>query len=295
MIQFCITKKQVQETPMFNFADLPFVIASMHGKWEAIAPHFTAQLHMRFEGEVAVDTDALGTFSGEVERTLDPLRAAREKCRLALLKNDSSAAIATEGSFFPHPAIPFAAMHSELILFYFPKENFELSVVHNTTTTNFNGKLCETLEVAKGFAKECLFPSHGIILKSGADDLRFLHKTCSTWQELEQAAAACLEQFGQVYLETDMRAMRNPTRLLEIGKAAQKLAQLLSTNCPQCTRPGFGFQKSLPGLECELCSAPTYLEKSRIECCSFCHFSRPVLDFVQKEKASAQYCDFCNP
>lgn len=280
---------------MIHFADLTFVVATLHHKSEAIAPHLQKQLQMRFAGEVAVDTDSLGTFSGEVERTLEPKQAAREKCRLALLKNDSSVAIATEGSFFPHPAIPFASMHSELIFFYFPAANFEFSLTHNTSHTNFNGKRFDRWSDAIEFAKECLFPSHGIIVKAGAYDLSYLNKSCTTQTELEQAVQDCLHKHGQVYLETDMRAMRNPTRMQEIGTLAQKMATLLSTACPQCNQPGFGLEKSLPGLECELCFAPTHLEKSRIKCCSFCHYAEAIPSSSPQQKASAQYCDFCNP
>jgi hypothetical protein len=272
-----------------------FVVASMHQKAEAIAPVLQEELGMRFLGEVSVNTDLLGTFSGEVPRTLEPIDAAREKCRMALSQKDSSVAVATEGSFFPHPAIPFASLHSELILFYFPEENFEFHVVHYTTHTNFNGRLFSHAADAAEFAKACLFPSHGIIVKAGAENLRFVRKGCTTWPQLYEAIAECLEQNAQVYLETDMRAMKNPTRLEQITAATKKMASLLAQHCPACEKPGFGKEKSLPGLECELCNAPTQLTKRRIKICSFCTHTEPVASENNPAKASAQYCDYCNP
>jgi hypothetical protein len=280
---------------LISFLGKTFVVASMHQKAEAMASVLEKELGMRFLGEVNVNTDLLGTFSGEVPRTLEPLDAAREKCRMALSEKDSSVAIATEGSFFPHPSIPFALLHTEHILFYFPQENFEFHVVHHTTQTNFNGKLLHSISEAVDFAKDCLFPSHGIIVKAGAEDVRFVKKDCSTWEELNQAIEKCLELHGQVYLETDMRAMRNPTRMEQIREATKKLATLLAQHCPVCEKPGFGKEKSLPGLECELCHAPTQLEKRRIKVCSFCMHSEPAATSTAEMKASAMYCNFCNP
>ncbi|MEN9703202.1 MAG: hypothetical protein RLZZ209_628 [Bacteroidota bacterium] len=79
-------------------------IATMHGKEKVIGPALEKAYRMKYS-VAALDTDLLGTFSGEVERVLTPLEAAREKCRLALEKNDAEIAIASEGSFGSHPTL----------------------------------------------------------------------------------------------------------------------------------------------------------------------------------------------
>ena len=50
-------------------------MATKHDKGQLIAPCFDEILAMRVE-EVLVDTDLLGTFSGEIERVGTPLETA---------------------------------------------------------------------------------------------------------------------------------------------------------------------------------------------------------------------------
>ena len=59
------------------------VMATKHDKGRLITPHFDEILSMRVE-EVLVDTDLLGTFSGEIERVGTPLETAIKKARLGM-------------------------------------------------------------------------------------------------------------------------------------------------------------------------------------------------------------------
>jgi hypothetical protein len=45
------------------------------------------------------DTDLLGTFTGEIERKLDPIATARQKCLLAMKLSNCDLGVASEGSF----------------------------------------------------------------------------------------------------------------------------------------------------------------------------------------------------
>jgi len=54
-----------------------------------------------------LDTDLLGTFSGEIERELSPMDAARQKCLLAMELTGADLAVASEGSFGAHPLLYF--------------------------------------------------------------------------------------------------------------------------------------------------------------------------------------------
>lgn len=49
--------------------------------------------------DASFDTDMLGTFTGEVERKLDPLATVREKCLRAMKHNHCDLGVASEGSF----------------------------------------------------------------------------------------------------------------------------------------------------------------------------------------------------
>ena len=50
-----------------------------HGKATLVAGSFDALLRARVTAPANIDTDEWGTFSGEVERTLAPVAAARTK------------------------------------------------------------------------------------------------------------------------------------------------------------------------------------------------------------------------
>ena len=52
-----------------------------------------------------LDTDAFGTFSGEIERLDNPLLVAQRKCEKAMQLTGSDLSVASEGSFFPHPML----------------------------------------------------------------------------------------------------------------------------------------------------------------------------------------------
>ncbi|MBL7537713.1 hypothetical protein INQ15_25330, partial [Escherichia coli] len=64
-----------------------------------------------------IDTDRFGTFSRDVERTGSQLDAARAKIAAAFAEApDAQFALASEGSFGPHPYIPFAPLAREIVV-----------------------------------------------------------------------------------------------------------------------------------------------------------------------------------
>ena len=121
-------------------------------------------------------------------------------------------------------------------------------------------------------------------------------KDISSYDHLEQAFNWCVSQssVGQVFLETDMRAHANPTRMNNIEKATEDLLAKLYVFCPDCGAPAFAVSQRIQGLPCELCALPSKMILKQIRKCSKC-------GFIQEEfhpdgsKAPAKYCDFCNP
>ena len=57
------------------------VLTTMHGKEEAIRPPFETLLGLRIEGSEGIDTDSLGTFTGEIAREGSMLDIAIRKAR----------------------------------------------------------------------------------------------------------------------------------------------------------------------------------------------------------------------
>jgi hypothetical protein len=52
---------------------------------------------------------------------------------------------------------------------------------------------------------------------------------------------------GQVFIQTDMRAHMNPTRMKVITELAEKMDNRLATLCPKCSCPGGGLLIMLKG------------------------------------------------
>lgn len=92
-----------------------------------------------------------------------------------------------------------------------------------------------------------------------------------------------------------MRAMYNPTRMAVIEKAAQKLADKINSNCPQCSHPGFSVTEVKPGLPCNLCGSTTRSTLSYIFTCQKCSFNKEQMYPHNKTLEDPMFCDYCNP
>ena len=80
-------------------------LATKHRKETVIAPSFEKDLGMKLVLP-DVDTDRLGTFTGEIARTGDALQTAIDKAKLAMKKTGMPYGLASEGSFGPHQLSP---------------------------------------------------------------------------------------------------------------------------------------------------------------------------------------------
>ena len=85
------------------YAGITAVLATMHGKERVIAPAFEDVLGMRIVVPPGIDTDALGTFTGEVPRDGTMLEVAIRKARIGMKIAGHSIGIASEGTFARHP------------------------------------------------------------------------------------------------------------------------------------------------------------------------------------------------
>ncbi len=92
---------------------------------------------MEYQTPNELNTDQLGTFSGEIERVLSPIDAAREKCKLAFESTDIDLVISSEGSFGPHPSYFFAPSDEEYLVLKDWKNDFEIVVKTWSLDTNY--------------------------------------------------------------------------------------------------------------------------------------------------------------
>ncbi len=152
--------------PRSAYAGKCVVLITKHAKSIAIAPPFFDKLNTGVL-ECVVDTDQLGTFSGEVERKGTALQCARRKCELAFdqLGDTVEFALASEGSFGPHPFIPFLPCDHEILYFIDRRHDFHLHVSQVSEKTNYRKESINSLEELSKFADAVQFPSHALILR----------------------------------------------------------------------------------------------------------------------------------
>ena len=278
---------------MFNGRRL--LIVTKHQKEKVIAPLLEKELGVKCMVTENFDTDVLGTFTGEIERVHDPVTTARNKCHMAMELSDCDLAIASEGSFGLHPALYFIHADEEILLLVDKKNDLEFIVRELSTETNYNGEEIKTEKELIDFAKRVKFPSHGLIIRKAKEDSNLITKGITDWDQLKNIFNQLLNKYGIVYIETDMRAMYNPTRMSVIEKGDQKLIYKIRSICPQCNTPGFGITNATQGLLCKLCGFPTRSTFSYIYTCNKCSFTREELYPHKKLKEDPSYCDNCNP
>lgn len=277
------------------FEGRTLVIASMHRKEEVLKPLLEQGLGISVRVAEELNTDLLGTFSGEVTRLADPLTTARKKCELAMELTGCDLVLASEGSFGPHPAAFFLPANEEWLLLVDRKNNLEIHARHLSLETNFSGQEFRSIEELEAFASKAGFPSHGLILRRSKDELEGLLKGITDPDQLRTAALQLLENQGSGYVETDMRAMYNPSRMLVIGETAQLLLQKLNSHCPSCQVPGFSVTSAEPGLPCSLCGTPSSAALAHLLVCSHCQHEEKVYFPHGKKTEDPQYCQVCNP
>lgn len=274
------------------------LLATMHGKERVIAPLAARFLGLRVEAPQGLDTDAFGTFSRDVARTGSPLDAARAKIMAAYaLAPDGAVALASEGSFGPHPHVPFCALNRELVVLLDRESGLELVGHHATLDTNFAH--CAVTDSAAGlaFATAAGFPSHGVIVMGVRDGQpapdRALLKAITDRDTLIAAVAAAMAKTGAAHIETDMRAHRNPRRMRAIRRATIDLLRRARSVCPDCARPGFAVTERLAGLPCAWCASPTLLTRAEVLQCAGCGYRRERP--VGAQTAEPMHCEECNP
>ena len=274
------------------FKNRNLVIATKHKKELVIAPLFEKELNVKCFVPNDFDSDFFGTFTGEIERKLDPLSTARKKCLMAMEQTNCDLGIANEGSFGPHPTIFFANADDEILILIDLKNNLEIVVRELSLDTNFNVTKVNLYSELIEFAEKVDFPSHAIILKN---DVSSFVKGIQSWDLLEESYIKLSKNNSLIVAETDMRALHNPKRLKVIKKATIKLIEKIKSVCPECNTPGFGMVSAKSGLPCGCCRSETKSILSHLYKCQKCKFEMEKMYPHEKQFEDPMYCDYCNP
>lgn len=271
----------------------------MHHKEKVMAPLLEKELGIKVVVPQDFNTDAFGTFTREIKRAGDQLEAARRKAKSALALTNETLALASEGTFAPHPAIPYVSCDREIVVLIDTLNELEIVGQEFSTVTNFNHKTIKTVEEAFDFAQKIGFPEHGLVVMFdvSSKSRNEIIKGIVTEKQLTEAVELALSKSvnHQVHIETDMRALYNPTRMKNIEKATLDLIQKIKQVCPKCYCPGFEVTERKQGLPCAWCNFPTTLTLVAVYHCQKCDLTQEVLFPDQVEKADPAQCIYCNP
>lgn len=271
------------------------VLTSKHQKLALIAP----PLQERFDitlFEVPLDTDLLGTFTGEKERELSQLETAISKARMGIQASGLSFGIGSEGAIGLDSEMPFLNSDLEVLVLVDNQRNIVISehlrsfeIIAATRTVRPGEDLTDFLQRAD-------FPHHGLIAKTQSEKQLDCVKGITDYAELIQAIESLSQSAadGVVTIESDLRAHYSPSRRENIKKVAELLAIRIEGQCPQCATPGWGKVGYERGLSCSECQ----LEKAEaihreILGCVACDFQS--LGKIIAETVDPAQCAQCNP
>jgi len=260
-----------------------------HQKETVVAP-LLQKLGFVIRVENSFDTDSLGTFTGEMPRALTQVQTALKKAQLATELTSCRFGLGSEGSFGPHPQVYMLPWNMEVLALWDRLEEHAVYAILGTSETNFGSEKASTLDLAMAFAERSGFPSHALILGTPSDS--YFAKGITNSGDFQDRVQAALKNSPSVWLETDMRAHMNPSRMRSIQHTTEKLSALLLSHCPQCKLPGYGLTEMIQGAPCEVCATPTRIPSAEKWHCLKCNFTElhPL-----NELAPAKNCDACNP
>lgn len=270
-------------------------VVSRHEKYRYIAPPLVPATGLVVEPFTGIDTDLLGTFSGEVERILSPLENAREKCRRAAVFFNDGYVLASEGSFGPHPVLGLLAAGEEWLVFYDIEEKKEVVVRDVTLDICFTGERLTDEAACLSFLDKVGFPDQKVIVKSSQHHPARIIKNLAQTAEVIEAMREMLQQHGDCFIETDMRAMNNPVRQKHLLQLGARLADKLCSICEQCGWYGFSVTRVERGLPCGWCGSQTDGILFEVSSCEQCGFEKEKYFPRGKQQEDPQFCNQCNP
>ena len=274
-------------------------LATMHGKEVAIAEPFRKRLGLALRVARGLDTDRLGTFTGDVARSGTIEETAIAKARLGIRATGLPVGVASEGSYGPHPQLPLIPAGLECMVLVDDARGIVISEHTVDTAPAYGSTQAAHIENIEPWLRKFGFPSHAVIVQPNVQDesMPLFHKGLQSTSAVAAAINHCSELSldGIALVTTDMRAHLNPTRMKTLAVLAEKLANRITATCPTCRAPGYGQVGAEKGLPCSWCDRPSELIAREIHGCVTCDYreSRPRSDGI--DRADPGDCAFCNP
>lgn len=291
---------------MSSYVGRTIALASQHGKECVLTRPLRQGLGLTLQLATTVNTDLLGSFSGEYPRPEDALTTCRLKAEAGMDALGLDLGLASEGAFGPHPVVPFLPIGREWLTFIDRRHQLTISEHAMSRRTNYSSFKTATPEAALGWLKEVGFPSHAVMVGSPSGvpvpssvppSMDWLAKGVHSREELARwmAIAAQRSEDGMAWLETDMRAHCNPTRMASIRRLAFQLVRRINASCPACAAPGWGLLRTIGGLPCSSCGSATELLAFEEFGCIHCNYTELHPRQDQLLAADPGQCTYCNP
>lgn len=288
------------------------LLTTRHNKAKALALPLRAALDLTVK-TVDLNTDRLGTFTGEVERRGTPLETAIKKARLGMKLTGGKIGLASEGSFGAHPTIPFITGCQEWIVLI--DDDLKIQVCESiiSAQTNYGHVEARSIDEISDFLSRVKFPSHGLIVRANQPEKSLIskvaqglfnlpgpakiHKGIQSRELLALAIQTCksVSSDGIAFVSTDMRAHVNPTRMRVLRSLGVKLGRRMQSVCQTCQCPGFGVTSLEEFLPCHDCGFPSEIPSLEIHSCLRCNFKRRVPRKNKADTVESINCVRCNP
>ena len=270
-------------------------LLTQHGKESVICPELLSTNGLEVIHVKGYDTDKLGTFTRDIPRYGSQLDAARKKAKIGMELSGTQFGIASEGAFANDPYMGLLPWNYELVLLIDDIRKLEVIGFYGGEAQSASKQVSSWDELT-AFLPEAQFPSHQLAIRPDDEYHLECRKGINSIESLREAYdwATNLSKKGNVFVENDLRAHTNPTRMANILKATQDLAKKMSNLCPKCESPGFSICETKKGLPCSHCEAPTNLPIANIWSCVKCGYKNEVA-IANQNHADPSRCHYCNP
>lgn len=270
-------------------------LLTRHGKQAVIGPELWQACGCEVVHTDEFDTDSLGTFTRDVARSGSQLEAARAKARMGMQLTGLPVGVASEGAVSADPFSGLLSWNYELVVLVDDTRRLELQGFHGAPARSLSATIGDWSEVL-AFTESAGFPQHQLVLRPDDEHSTDIRKGISDLGQLrvEFDRAMRLSRTDHVFLEVDLRAHANPTRMETIREAARQLTRQMNSLCPGCGSPGYWPRERIRGLPCAACGSATRLPRAQVWSCLKCAH-RQVEAIGGEPTADPARCDVCNP
>jgi Zn ribbon nucleic-acid-binding protein len=269
-------------------------LLTKHGKEAVISNVMHENLGLEIIHVDSFDTDLFGTFTRDVDRVGNQLEAARAKAIKGMEIANTKLGLASEGLFTGDPFLGTFPWNNELVILIDRKSDSEFTGFSSNYAQSYSALISKDDDIEEHL-KKAAFPSHHLVLRPNNLEAKDFKKGISSRDEFNESIKYFFKksESGKVFLENDLRAFANPTRMENIRTATLNLAEKMRSLCPACDAPGFWITKTISGLHCVACGSETKETKAKVYAFKKCSH----VEIIESEAFFADQgkCNFCNP